>query len=55
MLVSLRGGGGVLVEIGPEGWTPTQQPPEFALPRLTTAKGASTTTTTRTKKEDAET
>jgi hypothetical protein len=23
-------GGGVLVEIGPEGWTPTQQPPEFS-------------------------
>jgi hypothetical protein len=22
--------GGVLVEIGPEGWTPTQQPPEFS-------------------------
>jgi hypothetical protein len=25
----------VLVEIGPEGWTPTQQPPEFSpSPRL---------------------
>jgi hypothetical protein len=42
----------VLVEIGPEGWTPTQQPPELSLPQLATAKG---TTTTRTKKEDTET
>jgi hypothetical protein len=42
----------VLVEIGPEGWTPTQQRPDLSLPQLTTAKGA---TTTYTKKGNVET
>jgi hypothetical protein len=40
---------------GPKGGRRHNSPPEFALPRLTTAKGASTTTTARAKKEDAET
>jgi hypothetical protein len=42
----------VLVEIGPEGWTPTQQPPFLSHPPLATAKD---TTATSAKKEDAET
>jgi hypothetical protein len=42
----------VLVEIGPEGWTPTQQPPFLFHSLLSSAKG---TTATSTKKEDAET
>jgi hypothetical protein len=42
----------VLVGIGPEGWTPTQQPPFFSRSLLTTTKG---TTATSAKKEDAET
>jgi hypothetical protein len=46
------GAEGVLVEIGPEGWTPTQQPPELSLPQLATAKGA---TSTWAKKEDTQT
>jgi hypothetical protein len=29
----------VLVEIGPEGWTPTQQPPEFSPSRLLLPRG----------------
>jgi hypothetical protein len=41
-----------LVEIGPEGWTPTQQPSELSLLQLATAKGA---TSTCAKKEEAET
>jgi hypothetical protein len=42
----------VLVEIGLEGWTPTQQPPFLSHSLLDTAKG---TTATSAKKEDAET
>jgi hypothetical protein len=42
----------LLVEIGPEGWTPTQQPPFLSHSLLTTAMG---TTATSAKKEDAET
>jgi hypothetical protein len=45
-------GAKLLVEIGPEGWTPTQQPPELSFTQLGTAKGA---TSTCAKKEDAET
>jgi hypothetical protein len=42
----------LLVEIGPEGWTLTQQPPFLSHSLLTTAKS---TTATSAKKEDAET